>query len=75
MYDRAESCKTFGSYFLGELCSRSLTDKMLVCGTSAPGSIPGESTSTKKSMRKHALFCLCTRVEISKITTVACLLF
>ena len=29
--------------------SRSLMDKMLVCGTSAPGSIPGESTITKAS--------------------------
>ncbi len=28
-------------------CSRSLMDKMLVCGTSAPGSIPGESTKIK----------------------------
>lgn len=26
-------------------CSPSLMDKILVCGTSAPGSIPGESTN------------------------------
>ena len=29
--------------------SRSLMDKMLVCGTSAPGSIPGESTIEKSA--------------------------
>lgn len=30
-------------------CSRSLMDKMLVCGTSAPGSIPGESTKAQEN--------------------------
>lgn len=36
--------RSFSITFL--VCSRSLMDKMLVCGTSAPGSIPGGSTNS-----------------------------
>ena len=50
-------------------CSRSLMDKIPVCGTGAPGSTPGESTKRKAPIRRFS-FCaraasklLCLRQE------------
>ncbi len=64
LYCRSEFEINYLCGIIARTRSHSLMDRMWVCGTYDPGSIPGESTNTKKSTPFQVChFCWCSHQE------------